>query len=609
MTQSNLGVRAVYSGSGSVGPFSLVDLDTQPIQFEANTELVVTRYNTAFTPSVLTQTTDYTLSGAGGTSAGSLTLVSALTAGFLLTVERATPLTQNLDLQYGGNLTLEELEDSLDKLTRITQDLDEGLNLRPAFPSYYTGDAYLFEEPTDGYLLAWDTSTNMIVGIERPAFILTGAGAPSSSDGEDGDIYLDTTNTVLYGPKSGGSWGSGTSLIGPAGSTGATGSAGPQGDPGDDGQTILSGSGAPDSGTGSDGDFYIDVSAYDIYGPKAAGAWGGGTSLVGPSGSGSGDVSGPAGATDNVVVRFDLATGKLIQGSSASISDAGVMTGLASIQVANAGIQIADTGADHYLKLASGENLSADATLSIILSNASRQLTIGGTASISGTAYTSGGTDVSLADGGTGASLSDPGGDRIMFWDDSATSSAWLDIGTGLAISGTTISLSHLGLESLSDPSADRIIFWDDSATATAFLVASTGLQISTTDLSLTDNMRDVGIPIIIDGGGSTITTGVKAYVPVPFNGTITQWELLADQSGSIVVDVWKDTGANHPPTNADTITNSLEPRITSGTRGSSTSLGSWTTTTITKGDILGFNVDSCTAHTRVTVMLYARKS
>ena len=50
-------------------------------------------------------------------------------------------------------------------------------------------------------------------------------------------------------------------------------------------------------------------------------------------------------------------------------------------------------------------------------------------------------TDLTLADGGTGASLTDPNGDRIMFWDDSANSVAWLaPDGTTISISGTTIS-------------------------------------------------------------------------------------------------------------------------------------------------------------------------
>lgn len=57
-------------------------------------------------------------------------------------------------------------------------------------------------------------------------------------------------------------------------------------------------------------------------------------------------------------------------------------------------------------------------------------------------AYKPGGTDVALADGGTGASLADPNADRLMFWDDSAGAVDWLTPGTGLSISGTTISAS-----------------------------------------------------------------------------------------------------------------------------------------------------------------------
>src|SRR3990167_9094210 len=49
---------------------------------------------------------------------------------------------------------------------------------------------------------------------------------------------------------------------------------------------------------------------------------------------------------------------------------------------------------------------------------------------------------VALADGGTGQALTDPGADRITFWDDSETKIDWLTIGTGLSITGTTISAS-----------------------------------------------------------------------------------------------------------------------------------------------------------------------
>jgi hypothetical protein len=59
--------------------------------------------------------------------------------------------------------------------------------------------------------------------------ILSGSGAPSSGLGVNGDIYLDSTASRLYGPKAAGSWGAGVSLIGPAGSAGATGATGATG--------------------------------------------------------------------------------------------------------------------------------------------------------------------------------------------------------------------------------------------------------------------------------------------------------------------------------------------------------------------------------------------
>ena len=73
---------------------------------------------------------------------------------------------------------------------------------------------------------------------------------------------------------------------------GGGGEPGPQGPPGTDGKSVLSGAGAPSSGTGVDGDFYIDTSGNLIYGPKTAGAWGSGVSIVGPAGP-----TGPTGAT------------------------------------------------------------------------------------------------------------------------------------------------------------------------------------------------------------------------------------------------------------------------------------------------------------------------
>ena len=116
-------------------------------------------------------------------------------------------------------------------------------------------------------------------------------------------------------------------------------------------------------------------------------------------------------------------------------------------------------------------------------------------------------------------------------------------------------------------------------------------------------------VQIIIDGGGSAIATGVKGYVTIPFAWSdITEAILLADQSGSIVVDVWKDTYANYPPVDADSITASAPMTISSATKSRDTTLTGWTKTG-SAGDVLGFNVDSATTVTRVTAALTLKKS
>ena len=55
----------------------------------------------------------------------------------------------------------------------------------------------------------------------------------------------------------------------------------------------------------------------------------------GGGGGGTGDVTGPASATDNAVARFDSTTGKLIQNSVVTISDTGAVTGVSSLGVAD----------------------------------------------------------------------------------------------------------------------------------------------------------------------------------------------------------------------------------------------------------------------------------
>lgn len=113
-------------------------------------------------------------------------------------------------------------------------------------------------------------------------------------------------------------------------------------------------------------------------------------------------------------------------------------------------------------------------------------------------------------------------------------------------------------------------------------------------------------IQFVIDGGGTTITTGIKGDAYVKRNCTVTGWTVMADQSGAIVVDVWNQTYASYPPTVTQTITGSEKPTITaSGVKGQDLTLTTWTTTALVAGTTLRFNVDSVTSITRATIVIH----
>lgn len=114
-------------------------------------------------------------------------------------------------------------------------------------------------------------------------------------------------------------------------------------------------------------------------------------------------------------------------------------------------------------------------------------------------------------------------------------------------------------------------------------------------------------IRLVVDGGGSAITTGVKGDIEIAYACTITAARVFADQTGSIVFDLWKDTYANFPPVVGDSITASAKPTISSATKSQDTTLTGWTTS-VAAGDIIRFNVDSCTSITRATISLTISK-
>ena len=122
-------------------------------------------------------------------------------------------------------------------------------------------------------------------------------------------------------------------------------------------------------------------------------------------------------------------------------------------------------------------------------------------------------------------------------------------------------------------------------------------------------------IAYVIDGAGAAITTGLKGYLFIDFACTINQWTLMADRSGSAVVDIWAcsyaafDAGVTHP-VSGDKITSSAPPTLSSVTKNQDANLvaESWTVS-VTAGTVLAFNVTSAATVQRLVLSLKITKS
>ena len=196
---------------------------------------------------------------------------------------------------------------------------------------------------------------------------------------------------------------------------------------------------------------------------------------------------------------------------------------------------------------------------------------------------------------------------------------AWLDgdiptwaPGTGseylIRITRTRNSLNTPPTESKVQISAAAEYKWDKDGDLVVNSVTATGV-VAGSNLSGT-NTGDVAqlgqIVATVGGVGTAVTTGFKGFIRVPYNCTIAAAIVDADQTGSIVWDVWLDTVSTNPITDvtvADTITASAKPTLSSATYAADATLTGWTTAA-TAGQYLGFNIDSAATLTRSTLTL-----
>lgn len=123
MSISSTTARVSYNGNGSTTAFSV------SFYFLDDSHLLVTKYVVATgVTTTLAINTDYTVTGAGNLAGGTVTTTSAPASGERIIITRDVPLTQETDYIENDPFPAATHEQSLDKLTMITQQIDEQLD-------------------------------------------------------------------------------------------------------------------------------------------------------------------------------------------------------------------------------------------------------------------------------------------------------------------------------------------------------------------------------------------------------------------------------------------------------------------------------------------------
>lgn len=122
MTITTTTARNDYAGSGITGPYAYT------FRIFAASDLVVVKRETATgVETTLAYVTDYTVTGVGVGTGGTISLVATLSASYTLAITRVVPLVQDTDLRNQGTFFPNTYEDALDYLTAIDQQQQDAI--------------------------------------------------------------------------------------------------------------------------------------------------------------------------------------------------------------------------------------------------------------------------------------------------------------------------------------------------------------------------------------------------------------------------------------------------------------------------------------------------
>ena len=314
-------------------------------------------------------------------------------------------------------------------------------------------------------------------GLDNSSQTIINVGEPSNNSDAATKYYVDTHNT-------GGTVTSVTATS-PVESTGGT-------------TPVIS------LGTGSNGQLVIGTGTGFTKSTLTAGSGvsisnGSGTITISATGSG-GDVVGPASSTDNAVVRFDGTTGKLIQNSTVTLSDTGVLT-VPEVSTAS----ITSTGNNPIVIAPDGTgdvHLNAD-SVRIGDNNADATIATNGTGDLIITTHEGSATQgiIRLYDGANGnITLTPNGTGQVQVGSDQVVTLAASQTLTNKSISGSTNTFSNIPNSATTATSAN-------TASAIVARDASGNFSAGTITATLSGNATNVTGTVAVANGGTGSTT------------------------------------------------------------------------------------------------------
>jgi hypothetical protein len=115
MTVSTETAAITHTGNGVLTEFNI------PFKFLSEDHIQVTKITVATGAAVILTPAEYTITGEGSETGGTLTVTPAIASTHQLYVERRLPLTQDLDLERQGGFFPEDVETQLDKIVMMIQ--------------------------------------------------------------------------------------------------------------------------------------------------------------------------------------------------------------------------------------------------------------------------------------------------------------------------------------------------------------------------------------------------------------------------------------------------------------------------------------------------------